>query len=272
MVKEYLHYIDTVRGLSPATVDGYRKDIGEWVKWASKRGLTWSTISERDVDAWLTEQAERGITGKTRNRRLAALRGLTTWAHYKGMLKTNPARFVQRCKTESKLPVSLNVASIDKYLNEPSIGVMRPTCQAAVALMLETGMRIGEVMALRWDNINEQEKSIKVKGKGGKERVVYYSRRCEKALAAVPTRDLLEVMPLVDQYTLRMAIEKELQPYVGKMKPHELRHTFATEMVNRGCSMETVKKLLGHARIETTQIYAEVKNETAKKATELYMF
>lgn len=265
MIKEYLEYLKEVRGLSPCTIEAYGCDLRAWVGYAMPRGLRWSTITERDVDGWLTSMSQEGTSARTRNRRLSALRGLLGWASHKGLLSSNAARFCQSAKTADSLPQGLDLEGIDKYLTERPLTTKSNIVALIVALMVDSGLRIGEVLSLRWEDIDCRRQSIRVCGKGRKERLVLYGERVRSELGAWMPGASGRLLPEYDARTYRAMIEDDLFPYVGKMHPHQLRHTFATAMVNRGMPHQSLAMLMGHSKTETTEQYARVAMSTIQK-------
>lgn len=272
MIQEYLQYITTVRGLSPLTVENYGKDLRQFATWAEGRGLRWSTITERDVDAWIAEQAVAGLKPRTRNRRLSALRGLLTWAHHKGLLEENVSRFCQSAKVAERLPQALDVRAVDAFLASDAFSTEKRIGQLLVALMVESGLRIQEAIDVRREDIDDEQRSISVRGKGGKERIVFYGERTARQLASWLTPFDGRLLPDWEQRRYRDIIERVMAPYVGKMHPHQLRHTFGTAALNAGMPITTVSALMGHKRVETTQIYARVARETARQEYLTYKF
>lgn len=270
MIEEYLTYIKGVRGLSDATVEGYRKDLHAFSRWGNRNGKRWSTLSERDCDLWLIDMEREGLKPATRNRRLSALRQLLTWAHHKGLLKSNAARFCQSAKKDETLRKTVSVEKIDDFLQNYEPSTAGFIAELLVSVMLETGLRISEATAIREEDINEEEQRIKVNGKGKKERYVFYGERTKKALGIWTKGHGGRLLPDWSQQAFRCIIEEQLQPYCGKMCPHQLRHTFATEMLNNGMPISTLSFLLGHKKVETTQIYAKVATKTAGREYEQY--
>lgn len=264
MIKEYLEYIEKVKGLRAATIEGYKKDLNEFVKYAMVKGLRWSTLTERDVDAWLSDMSDRCISAATRNRRLAALRGLLSWAHHKGMLETNASRFCQQAKKADTLPKPANLAAIDRYLGERQPGTASNIAALQIALMVESGLRISEAIMLTIDDIDTTRKSIRVRGKGNKDRYTFYGARVERELQPL-IGGKGRLFPDWSQQFYRSNIEEQLFPFTGKVTPHQLRHTFATTQLNAGMPISTVSMLMGHKSIETTQIYARVAVDTARE-------
>lgn len=263
MIKEYLTYIETVRGLSANTIEGYRKDLREFVKYAADRGLRWSTLQERDVDGWLREQAQAGIAPRTRNRRLSALRGLLNWAHHKGILTQNAARFCQQAKKPDSLPKPTDLAAIDRYLGERQPGTAANIAALQIALMVESGLRISEAIMLTMEDIDTTRKTIRLRGKGNKDRYTFYGARVERELMPL-MGGKGRLFPDWSTQFYRRNIEEQLRPFTGVITPHQLRHTFATSQLNAGMPISTLSMMLGHTSVETTQVYTRVAVDTAR--------
>lgn len=272
MIKEYLTYIKEVRNLSDATIEGYGKDLKEFVIWAQANGLRWSTLREQDCDIWLMDMQRRGLKAATRNRRLSALRQLLTWAHNKGILQINAARFCQSAKKEETLRETLDIEAIDLYLANYQPSTEAFIAALLISMMLETGLRISEAINVRSEDIDPHLQRIKVTGKGRKERFVFYGERTKKMLSFFLSGVDGRLLPEWEPQDFREIIERELYPYVGKMTPHQLRHTFATKMLNNGMPITTLSSLLGHKKIETTQIYAKVATSTTEREYNQFKF
>lgn len=270
MIQEFLDYQKSVRGLSENTLRAYKSDLADFVAFAKEKTLRWSTLTEQNIDEWLTEMAHHGVTARTRNRRLSALRSLLTWAHHKGMLSENAARYCQSAKTDKQLPQTIDTAAIDKFLRERTPSVKSNVVALMVSIMLEAGLRLQEVIDLQAQDIDTEAHSIRVKGKGGKERIVFYGERTAKELETILPAPKGRIFPTWNTRTYRRDITAQLYTFTGPMHPHMLRHTYATQLLNNGMPMETLSTLMGHSKIETTQIYAKVATETAKAQYEQF--
>lgn len=272
MIQEFLTYISKVRNLSAATIDGYKKDLALFVDYFLPQQMTWRSLRKSDIDGWLMDMERAGLKPATRNRRLASVRSLLTWAHHEGIIPTNPARFCQQAKLAETTPKALSVAQVDKYLKQQHTSTLEKVIAALISLMLETGARIGEALAIEQRDINREEKSIILNGKGKRQRKVYYGQRTEKHLSVFIADVAGGIFPSWHQQFYRAEIEKALYQSTGHMTPHQLRHTFATSLLNNGADITTVSYLLGHKHIETTQRYAKVSNPHAKEVYQQTMF
>ncbi len=272
MIQEFLTYISQVRNLSSETIYGYSKDLGLFVEYMKPLSMTWRSLRKKDIDAWLMDMERAGLQPATRNRRLATVRSLLTWAHHEGLLPTNEARYCQQAKQKETLPKPLNTDEIDKYLNQQHVSTLEMVIAALIAVMVETGARIGEALAIKQADINTAEKSIILNGKGKRQRKVYYGKRTEKHLQPFIASVEGGIFPNWHQQYYRAEIEKALYGKTGKMTPHQLRHTFATALLNNGADITTVSHLLGHKHIETTMRYAKVSNPHAQQVYQLSIF
>ncbi len=272
MIREYLEYIETVRNYSTDTVNGYRRDLSEWVRWARERGLRWSKVSQQDIDCWVSDMHQTGLAATTINRRLSALKGVMKWAFHRGMLERNASQYCQRPKIKKSLPKISDLSEIDIYLQSEHQPGIDKEAATAIAIMIETGVRISECLNIRMSDIDRETNSIRISGKGAKERTVYYGRRVNKLLEHTQTSSDKLLLSAYSQRQWRQIIEDALYPYTGHTTPHRLRHTMATSALNAGMPIEAISKLLGHTKVETTQIYAELSNKSTQRLYNQYQF
>lgn len=260
MIQEYLNYQEKRKGLSANTLTAYRKDLQKWVTWAQGKGLRWSTVTKQDLDAWLTELHDRGTHATTINRTISSVRGLFTWAHHEGILNENPARYLQAHKQADTLPAAAAHEDVERYLGTPITGHDSEICHALTALLRDTGLRLQEAIDVRLEDIDPQQHSIMIRhGKGGKQRIVYFTDRTINHCVRIAGRYTPYLLPRWEQRDYREVMKKELHTH-----PHALRHLFATNLLNNGADLKVVSYLLGHASVKTTERYAKVTNTTAQ--------
>ncbi len=194
------------------------------------------------------------------------LKSLFNWAYEEGYLLKNPAAKIKEPKLGKRIP---------KYLSEQEIELLREACQnsmekALFEFMYSTGYRIGEITKLNRKDINLQSQSVIVSGKGDKERDVYYNVRCDIWLKRYlderhdddPSLFVTERRP---QHRMSVDLMRYIIKRISKraginknIHPHQLRHSYATHLMNNGAPIEVIQSLLGHEKSETTKVYAQL--------------
>ncbi|WP_404467984.1 tyrosine-type recombinase/integrase [Sutcliffiella horikoshii] len=204
--------------------------------------------------------------------RVRCIRSLIKWANDEGLIKKNPAAKLKEPKLGKRIP---------KFLTELEIEHLRESCQNAMENALfeffySTGCRIGEVVKLNRDDINFASNSVIVHGKGDKEREVYFNTRCSLWLKRyLDERDDQDPCLFITERRPKRRMSIDLIRYIIKrissgagikksIHPHQLRHSYATHMINNGAPLEVIQSLLGHEKSETTRIYAQLSGKLRK--------
>ena len=204
--------------------------------------------------------------------RVRCIRSLFKWANDEGLIKKNPAAKLKEPKLGKRIP---------KFLTELEIEHLRESCQNAMENALfeffySTGCRIGEVVKLNRDDINFASNSVIVHGKGDKEREVYFNTRCSLWLKRyLDERDDQDPCLFITERRPKRRMSIDLIRYIIKrissgagikksIHPHQLRHSYATHMINNGAPLEVIQSLLGHEKSETTRIYAQLSGKLRK--------
>lgn len=257
MIPNFLEYQRANKGLADSTINNYRKDLRAFVEYAKPLGLRWSTITRHDLDNYVSFMREQ-YQPRTIKRRVEVLRLLYTWAIHQGLLEQNPAQYTQTPKFNQDLPKAADESAVLSYLESTPMNRTSMLVHVVVALILDTGMRIGEVLSLDGRDIDTATQSIKVKGKGRKERIVYYGQNFEKYAHIVSQRQG-RIFDTPD-ITLRFMMANE----IPGCHPHAIRHLFAVRQLNRGMDLKTLGTLMGHKHVTTTEIYAQMRNERTR--------
>lgn len=253
MITQFINYQKHVRGLSQQTCEEYEKNLRTFARWAQPKGLRWSTTTKQDIDKWTYEMSVQNYSESTIKQRISTLRTFYSWLNHEGKTNVNPARFCQTPKLPDRIPRAADMENIDKWLAEPAKTKEEEGVKMLTAIICETGLRLGETLALRKSDF--QKCGIIVKGKGRRERIVFYGHRTIDAVRKyAPLTD--ELFPTWTQEHMRYAMYRTLGKVVAGVHPHMLRHTFAMDRLNNGMSINEVGQLLGHKNITTTQIYA----------------
>ena len=268
MIQEFATYLESVRGYSPNTIQAYTKDLVMFSKWAKAHieGARWSTITRDDIDKYLEHQVAQGLKATTTNRHLAAISAIYRYFQRQGLRVDNPCQYESRRKLPQTMPTTLSATDIAKAYNRAH-GVRK----TLLGILATTGARIQEVLDLTFEDIDFENSTLHIMGKGSKERTVTSTPKVLETLRSIK-RDLCASGRIfyISQRQARYMIYEALQPYCkGKnLNPHTIRHTFATELAKAGENTAAIAKILGHSHIETSQKYINMAElSTAYKGT-----
>ncbi len=273
LFQRYLTFLSVERGLSPHTLEGYKRDLGDFVGYLSVVGEGPLMVSPRTFSGYLMHLASRGLSPSTIRRRFSALRGFYVFVMEAGLISRDPTEDVDTPKTWKALPHVLDLSEVDRLLEAPQsqtpLGLRDRTM---LELLYATGVRVSELVGLRLMDVDLEEGLVRLQGKGQKERVVpmgqeaidwlkrYLQIRREMDKKGSPYLFLTtrggsmtrqRFWQLVKGYARAVGITK-------RISPHTLRHSFATHLLERGADLRVIQELLGHADISTTQIYTHV--------------
>ena len=269
MVQEFINYCKDNRNLSDNTIQAYKTDLAHFVGWAQNNNKRWSTLQQVDIENYLAGLSKTGHKPATINRHLSAIRSLLTWAHNRSILPQNVARWIRACKIENRMPMPADKEALLKYLaTEPTTENAR-TIHALIAIILDTGCRLQEVIDIELKDIDIKQHSIRIHGKGKKERTVYFTARMMQHCCPVAGLRIGYLLPKTNQYELRNMMYEELRPY-GSTHPHAIRHLYATEMLQHGADINAIGKLLGHESVQTTENYARLSNHDSRAQYNMY--
>lgn len=281
---EYLSFL-AARRASPRSIDSYRRDIERFFAFLESEGILFDKVSKDDIANFLYLEMKRGISRRSNARRLSALRQFYAFLVDKGYASGNPFLFVHAPKIAKKLPDVLAESQVDALLkrNSERTDALAKRDQAILELMYASGMRASEITKMERGWIDFDERIVRVVGKGDRERIVPFSYAARDALLdylrnlrpelALKQRGKTSVVFLSNRgkpLTIRgleyilTAIEKKTGLSLG-LHPHELRHTFATHLLEGGADLRLIQELLGHQSLSTTQIYAHVSDKAIKE-------
>lgn len=255
MIQEFANYLKALRGYSDNTVSAYTSDIKEFARWIqlNHSDERWSTISRHIIDEYVTHLYNLGLAASSTNRKLSSIAALYNYMMRENLLDENPVKYESRRKQPKTIPATIPVAAIQKAY-EHARGVKK----TMLGLLASTGIRLQEMLDLRWEDINFSTCEILINGKGSKQRIVV---SCQEVLADLKyMADTLPVQGRIfyqSQRTTRQIIWDCIRPFTraSKISPHVIRHTFATQLAKQGENIATIAKILGHERIETSQKY-----------------
>lgn len=265
MITRFLSYLTNIRGYAANTAKEYEKDIRAFAHWMklNHSGARWSTITREDLDRYITAEAERGLKPATTNRKLASIAAFYRWMQREGMKVENPCKYESRRKRPEQIPNTIPQQDL-KAAYEHATGATR----YLIGILMTTGIRIQEALDMNWENINTEDCSIKIQGKGGKSRLVYTTTEVlEPVINALKYEQRRGKMWHIDQRKARTMIYEALRPYsnAAQLSPHAIRHTLATNIAAKGGNVTTLAQMLGHKHIETTQKYIDMAQAPVKK-------
>ncbi|HKI41103.1 MAG: site-specific tyrosine recombinase XerD [Mycobacterium sp.] len=284
----YLDHLTIERGVAKNTLSSYRRDLLRYSKHLSDRGIhDLAKVGEDDVSEFLValrrgdpDSGAAALSAVSAARALIAVRGLHRFAAAEGLTELDVARAVRPPTPGRRLPKSLTIDEVLALLeaaggDSPSDGPLTLRNRALLELLYSTGARISEAVGLDVDDIDTQARTVLLRGKGGKQRLVPVGRPAVQALDAYLVRGRPELarrgrgtpaifLNVRGGRLSRQSAWQVLQDAAGRagitsgVSPHMLRHSFATHLLEGGADVRVVQELLGHASVTTTQIYTLV--------------
>jgi integrase/recombinase XerC len=259
--------------VSPATLDAYKRDLDCFSQWVGKQDLQrLEDIGQTEVRAFAAAEHRRGLSPRSIQRRLSALRRFFRFARERGARKDDPTQGVRAPKIRRRLPEALDIDQVLALLEIPEEGELSVRDRAMLELFYGGGLRLSELAGLTWSQVDFGEGMVRVLGKGRKERLVPVGRQALAALGRWQTihRSLgdgklaeiftgLSGKPLTTRaIQKRVAYWSQRQGLDQHVHPHQLRHSFASHILESSGDLRAVQELLGHANLSTTQIYTHL--------------
>lgn len=284
-IDKYLEYLKIERKYSDKTILSYKDDLIEYNEFLGNNFTNILNIDINIVNNYMKYLYERKITKSSISRKLSSIRGLYNYLVREEIIKENYFNKISNPKRELYLPKFLKEEELDKIFSVCNFN--NPTEERdtlIIELLYATGVRVSELVNIKIKDINRKEKLIKVLGKGNKERIVIYNNHTKKALDTYlkdgynyfnkKSSEYLILNKngnkLSERYIREIINKKVSQASLDiKISPHTLRHTFATDILENGMDLMTVKELLGHESLNTTSIYTHITNEQIKKTYNL---
>lgn len=284
LLGRYLEALALERNLSPYTLRNYDGDIRGLLAFLEERKVDPRALSRQVFREYLSRLVADGISPGSIQRKVSAARGFYRWLQAQGLVEANPLANVKGPRKPRRLPSFLTYDEVTALVSSPQGS--RPQAirdRAILELLYATGMRVSEIVSLDLDDVDLDGQAIRVVGKGNKERMVImgeparealerYLREARPKLAAGAERALFlnrdggrlsvrRVQLMLRKYAAAAGLGK-------RAYPHLLRHTFATHLLDGGADLRVVQELLGHANVNTTQVYLHVTEERQRKVVE----
>jgi len=278
-IEHFLNYLSVERGLARNTIISYEEDLSSYMDFLESNAVTsLSATAKNDIINFMVHQKENGISVNSVARRLAAIKSFYRFLVRERILKSDPTSLVDSPKLWKKVPETLSINEIESLLNAPDLkDVQGIRDRAILETLYATGMRVSEAAGLKLTDVNFDIGFLRCIGKGSKERVIPLGK---KAISSV--RKYLEISrpkllkkkesaylfvnrfggrisrqslwKIIKRYARQAGIKKQI-------KPHILRHSFATHLLEKGADLRSVQEMLGHSNISTTQIYTHINKD-----------
>ena len=301
-IEEFLSYLEKERHLSVYTVESYRCDLQQFsASMTDYGGIEDVSVTEIDKEAircFLSFLTDSGLKKKSIVRKLSAIRSFCRYLCRRGILESDPSAGMASVKLDERLPAFLSVKQTRQAVEMPQDDLLGSRDRAILEVLYGGGLRLGELVGLDVWDMDTVKETVKVMGKGGKERIVPIGSMASQALwsyldargllagkakddksggrsvrARLGDKDALFLNSRGRRLTDR-GVRKIVVGYISKVtkgkqaSPHVLRHSFATHLLDRGADLRAVQELLGHLKLSTTQMYTHVTLDRLKKAYE----
>lgn len=274
-LKDYLAYLEYERKYSLKTIESSKNDIDLFFIYCKENNLNFKNLKIDDARGYLKYLDKLNYKNTSISRMLSSLRGFYRYLMIKKEVSVNYFKLLSNPKKEKKVPNYLQYDEFEKIIRSiPIDTALGKRNYLIIELLYATGIRVSELVNIKIKDITKNEKSIRIIGKGNKERIVYYGEYAARALEDYlnnarsellknKNSDYLLVNHLGNKLTtagIRDILEKIVMfaSLKHKMSPHTLRHTFATHLLSEGADLRAVQELLGHESLSTTQIYTHV--------------
>ncbi len=282
MLKEFENYLKNVKKYSINTVNSYVSDINIFISYLSVEKVNYKNINRDIIRSYLKYLDENNYKSSSINRILSSLNDYYNYLVKNKIIKYNYFNDINRPRKEKKLPNFINYAeymNLISTIEKEDNAYLRLRNLLLLEILFDTGLRVSEAVNIKIKDIDFKNHSIKVLGKGSKERIVYFgdyaSNYLEEYLSLREgikssddeylfwNKNYQKLTRRGAEYLINNIAKKALLKQ--KITPHTLRHTFATEMLNNGCDIRSVQELLGHKSLSTTGIYTHVTNEVVRE-------
>ncbi len=274
LIDSFLRFLQLEKGLSKNTVSSYQTDISGFNQWRSDQAIKISEVNLSDAENFIVSLRKKELAPASISRKISSLKSLFVYLKKQQYIKTNPFQDLVLPKIPKSLPKSMSMAEVNALLDAPDtstfIGLRDKTM---LELMYATGLRVSELVNLKYSSFDFERSVIKVLGKGSKERIIpfgdsalswlkqYIDFRRQNNLSMNSKYFFIsQKLSQVTRQSFWQRVEhyQKIASIPYKISPHTLRHAFATHLLNNGADLRSVQMLLGHSDLSTTQIYTHI--------------
>lgn len=288
MIPSFTRYLQFEKRSSPHTVEAYERDLNQFAEFLelSFEKTQLEKAEHSEIRAWIIDLVEQGLSTTSVNRKLATLRSYYKFLLRNDLVKSDPTYKLKSLKNPKKLPEFVQESSIQDVLKEDvyEAGFEGQRDRMVIEFLYLTGVRLSELIGLKWADLDLPQAQVKVFGKRKKERIIplskgllqnivsyqkLYEERFSNTLQSsyfIVSNTGKKSYPMMIYRIVRKYLDRFAQ--TSKRSPHVLRHTFATHLLNKGADLNAVKDLLGHANLAATQVYTHNSMEKLKAVFE----
>ncbi len=281
-LNKYLDYLKYQKNYSDYTIDNYKRDILEYLEYLKQESINYKEVMYSDIRFYLMYLKDtKKDSNASIDRKLSSLRGFYKFLANDNIVKTNVFSLVNGPKKDKKLPRYFEYNELEELFNACKTNTSLGQRDLLILEMLyATGVRVGELVNIKEKDIDKKARKILILGKGNKERLVEYGEYCEEILnlylmdgyQKLNTQGSTYIFlnkngGILTERGVRYILDKIIKKTSlnKNISPHMIRHSFATHLLNEGCDLLTVQKLLGHESISATQVYTHVSTDRLKE-------
>jgi len=287
LIDQYCNNVSFKKGLSNNTIVAYKSDLKIFLLWLNGNKKKFSDADRIEINNYLAYRLDNGTSLSTIQRIITCIKSFYSFLFENNIIKNNSAQLIENPKKRRKLPTIITENEVMKLLESPDEKTykgLRDKC--ILELLYSSGLRISELLTIKINQISKEKKFLKIKGKGNKERLVPIGSSAMNLLIVyldtyrsnIKINDNIDILFVNENGSIisRQACWEMIQRYASislinkKISPHNLRHAFATHLLNNGADLRTVQMLLGHASLSTTQIYTHIAKERLVKFHQKY--
>ena len=274
LIDSFLRFLQLEKGLSKNTVSSYQTDISGFNQWCSDQAIKFSEVNLSHAENFIVSLRKKELAPASISRKISSLKSLFIYLKKQQHIKTNPFQDLVLPKIPKSLPKSMSMEEVNTLLDAPDtstfIGLRDKTM---LELMYATGLRVSELVNLKYSSFDFERSVIKVLGKGSKERIIPFGdsaaswlkqyidfRRQNNLNMNSKFFFISQKLSQVTRQSFWQRVEhyQKIASIPYKISPHTLRHAFATHLLNNGADLRSVQMLLGHSDLSTTQIYTHI--------------
>lgn len=281
-IDEFINYLSVERGLANNTLLAYRRDLTKYAEFSKEKGVDDAqSVKRGHITDYMFSQKQKGLCASSISRNLAAIKTFHRFLVRERLAKEDPSDLIDTPRLWKKVPEVLSALEVEAMINaSKGRGWQAIRDNAIIELFYASGMRVSELVNLKVDNVNFEVGYVRCIGKGRKERIIPIGKKSRAAVEkyclsvrpklAKKNMTLVLFLSRLGKQISRQSIWKIIKQYAKKakikreIKPHTLRHSFATHLLEHGADLRSVQEMLGHSDISTTQIYTHVDKERLK--------